>query len=164
MKRLALALIAFAVLPGIAMAAGSHSGGHDDADGHHEKMEAGEPGNASDIKKTFEVVMKETDDGDMVFEPKEISVNAGETVRFSVINKGELEHEFVLDDHEGVMDHKALMEKMPEMEHADANSLRLDPGHEGEVIWKFTNAGTFEFACLIPGHYDSGMKGILTVQ
>ena len=93
----------------------------------------------------------------------EINVKKNETIRFMVINKGELEHEFVLDSHEGVMEHKALMEKMPEMEHDDPNSVRLDPGMDGEVIWKFANAGPFEFACLIPGHYDSGMKGMLNV-
>ena len=31
------------------------------------------------------------------------------------------------------------------------------------MIWTFTNAGTFEFACLIPGHYESGMHGPISV-
>ena len=34
---------------------------------------------------------------------------------------------------------------------------------KGEVIWTFANAGSFEFGCLIPGHYESGMKGDVTV-
>ena len=42
--------------------------------------------------------------------------------------------------------------------------LRLVPGEEGEVIWSFTNTGSFEFACLIPGHYESGMRGDVVVQ
>lgn len=33
----------------------------------------------------------------------------------------------------------------------------------GEVIWTFANEGTFEFACLIPVHYESGMHGPITV-
>lgn len=165
MKKTLTTLAMLAVLPGIALAAGEHEGGHghDNSDGHHAMMSVGEPGKASDVTKTIDVVMKETDDGEMIFEPKKISVMAGETVRFMVMNKGELEHEFVLDDHNGVMEHKALMEKFPEMEHDDPNSVRLDPGLEGEVIWKFNNSGAFEFACLIPGHYDSGMKGVLNV-
>tara|TARA_R110002020_G_scaffold402013_1_gene612200 strand:+ start:52 stop:459 length:408 start_codon:yes stop_codon:yes gene_type:complete len=52
---------------------------------------------------------------------------------------------------------------MESHKHDDLNSVRLDPGMDGEVIWSFANAGSFEFACLIPGHYDSGMKGKLTV-
>jgi Cu/Ag efflux protein CusF len=54
------------------------------------------------------------------------------------------------------------MAKM-DMEHDDPNSVRLDSGMEGEVIWTFANEGTFEFACLIPGHYESGMHGPITV-
>ena len=41
----------------------------------------------------------------------------------------------------------------------DPNSIRLAPGTRGEIIWNFANAGELGFACLIPGHYDSGMKG-----
>ncbi|MCZ4292027.1 cupredoxin domain-containing protein [Hoeflea alexandrii] len=157
MKTLLIASASFLAMTALAVAAGTHSGGHDDM------MAIGKPGKASEVSRTIEVIMKETDDGEMIFEPKEINVEKGETIRFMVMNKGELEHEFVLDDHEGVMEHKGLMERMPEMEHDDPNSVRLDPGMDGEVIWSFANAGPFEFACLIPGHYDSGMKGMLTV-
>jgi uncharacterized cupredoxin-like copper-binding protein len=55
------------------------------------------------------------------------------------------------------------MEKFPEMEHADPNAIRLAPGARGEIIWTFANAGEFSFACLVPGHYDSGMKGDISV-
>ncbi|WP_339765077.1 cupredoxin family protein [uncultured Hoeflea sp.] len=157
MKTLLIASASFLVMTALAGAAGTHSGGHDSM------MTIGNPGKASEVSRTIEVIMNETDDGEMVFEPKEINVEKGETIRFMVMNKGELEHEFVLDDHEGVMEHKGLMERMPEMEHDDPNSVRLDPGMDGEVIWSFANSGPFEFACLIPGHYDSGMKGMLTV-
>jgi len=40
----------------------------------------------------------------------------------------------------------------------------LDEGRSGEVIWTFSNAGTLEFACLIPGHYESGMHGPIVVS
>lgn len=158
MKKLSIVSAALLAMTGLAMASGTHSGGHDDS-----MMAIGNPGKASEVGRTIEVIMTETDDGQMLFEPSEISVEKGETIRFVLINRGEMEHEFVLDNHEGVMEHKALMERMPEMEHDDPNSLRLDPGMDGEVIWSFTNSGPFEFACLIPGHYDSGMKGMLTV-
>ena len=62
------------------------------------------------------------------------------------------------------MKHKAVMEKFPDMEHADANSIRLAPGKTGEIVWTFSNAGDYVFACLIPGHYESGMKGNIQVS
>ena len=60
--------------------------------------------------------------------------------------------------------HKALMEKFPEMEHADPNSIRLEPGAKGEIIWKFSASGEFQFACLIPGHMEAGMQGPVLVN
>jgi uncharacterized cupredoxin-like copper-binding protein len=61
------------------------------------------------------------------------------------------------------MGHKKVMEKFPEMEHDDPNSVRLAPGKTGEIIWKFTKSGTLTFACLIPGHYEAGMRGDVSV-
>ncbi|MCA1869521.1 copper oxidase, partial [Agrobacterium genomosp. 3] len=43
------------------------------------------------------------------------------------------------------------------------NAIRLAPGKSGEIVWKFTNDGVFKIACLVPGHYDSGMHGDVTV-
>ena len=34
----------------------------------------------------------------------------------------------------------------------------------GELIWTFSQPGTFQFACLIPGHMEAGMQGPLTVN
>ncbi len=156
MKKLILtaALVALA-LP--AFASGDHAGGHG-------KMAIGEPGRKSEVSETITVVMKETDDGKMIFEPSAIAVKEGQTIAFEIQNAGENDHEFVLDGHEEIMEHKALMEKFPEMEHDDPNAIRLEAGQSGEIVWKFTSSGTFTFACLIPGHYDAGMHGELTVS
>lgn len=153
----ALSVGAFALLALPAYAAGSHSGGHDD------EMAIGKPGEAANVARTIEVVMSENDDGAMLFSPSAIQVKAGETVRFKIVNEGETEHEFVMDSMDEIQEHKALMEKFPEMEHADANAIRLQPDNSGEIIWSFTKPGSYEFACLIPGHYESGMHGPLTV-
>lgn len=141
-----------------AFAAGTHSGGHDG------EMAVGQPGDAGQIDRVVEVSMMETDDGQMVFEPAELTFEEGETVRFDITNSGELEHEFVLDTNEEIMEHKALMEEFPEMEHDDPNAIRLQPGESGEIVWTFANTGTFEYACLIPGHYQSGMHGPVAVN
>lgn len=139
------------------LASGSHTGGHDD------EMAVGKAGDAHHVTRTIEVTMKETDDGMMIFEPGNLDINPGETIRFKINNMGELDHEFVLDTMEGITEHKALMEKFPEMEHDDPNAISLASGETGEIIWTFSNTGTFEFACMIPGHYDAGMHGDVIV-
>lgn len=147
-----------------AYAGGNHSGGHGhDAKAEHHPMTVGEPGKAEDVMRTISVIMRENDDGGMIFEPGSLKFNRGETIRLTIVNKGELPHEFVIDDKPGIVEHKALMEKFPEMEHDDPNAVHLDPGESGNIVWKFTNDGVFKFACLIPGHYDAGMHGDLTV-
>jgi len=141
-----------------AFAAGTHS------DSHGEMMSIGMPGKASAVDRTVNVIMKETEDGAYIFEPKKMTFKAGETVRFNVVNKGELVHEFVMDEFSKNVKHKEMMQQMPDMGHADANAIRLEPGQKGQIIWTFAKPGKFEFACLLPGHYESGMHGPLTVK
>jgi uncharacterized cupredoxin-like copper-binding protein len=45
------------------------------------------------------------------------------------------------------------------MAHNDANSVLVEPGKQAEVIWHFTKVAKLEFACNVPGHYESGMMG-----
>jgi uncharacterized cupredoxin-like copper-binding protein len=149
-------LLSLATPPGFA--AGTHGGGHGDA------MEVGTPATAEDATTQIAVSLFETDDGDMLIEPGELDFAAGETVLFTITNNGDYEHEFVMDTIQNNEKHKELMEQFPEMEHADPNALRLQPGETGTFAWTFANAGTFEFACLIPGHYQSGMHGALSVN
>lgn len=138
-----------------ALAGPGHSGSHDE-------MAAGKPGEAEAVTRTVSIKMMETDEG-MAFEPNSLEVKRGETIRFEIENVGLLEHEFVLDTAEKNQEHKELMMKFPEMEHDDPNSVRLMPDADGEIVWTFTNEGTFEFACLIPGHYESGMHAAVEV-
>jgi uncharacterized cupredoxin-like copper-binding protein len=100
----------------------------------------------------------------MTYSPSRIEVRKGEQVRFVLRNTGDLSHEFLLDSFENNAKHKIAMEKNPEMEHDDPNGKRVEPKASSEILWRFTKAGTFEFACLIPGHYESGMKGVVVVK
>lgn len=156
-KMILAASIGLSLLVPPALAAGSHEGGHDE-------MAAGKPAKASKADRTVEISMKETEDGQMLYEPAQLAVTKGETIRIVITNTGETDHEFVLDTMPKNAEHKALMEKFPEMEHDDPNALRLEPGKSGEIVWTFSNAGDFEFACLIPGHYESGMHGPVKVS
>ncbi|UWQ57787.1 copper-binding protein [Leisingera caerulea] len=156
MNKILSAAILAALTASPAFAAGTHGGGH------HDEMEVGKPGETGHADREIAVTMKETDDGEMLFEPSSLSFAKGETIKFVISNAGELEHEFVLDTPVRNLHHKEMMAKM-EMEHDDPNSVRLDPGQTGEIVWTFSNPGTFEFACLIPGHYESGMHGPVAV-
>jgi uncharacterized cupredoxin-like copper-binding protein len=134
--------------------------------GHsHKSFAAGEPGDPKKpVARTIEVTMKETDDAKMLFEPNTVEIKRGEQVRFVLRNVGQVDHEFMLDSVSNNAKHKIQMEKNPDMEHDDPNGKRLSPKGSDEIVWRFTKAGTFEFACLIPGHYESGMKGTVVVK
>ena len=50
------------------------------------------------------------------------------------------------------------------MMHDDPNSVLLEPGKTGEVIWTFSEATEVGFACNVPGHRNAGMVGIVVFQ
>ena len=157
---LAGALPALLLSAGLAVA-GPGDAGH--AHDHGKEAAYGKPGNPKRPARVVQVSMREAD-GKMLFAPEKVEVKRGEQVRFKLTNSGELEHEFVIGTVEENAKHKAAMEKNPDMEHDDPNGKRLDPKKSGEILWQFTKAGTFEYACLIPGHYEAGMKGTIAVK
>ena len=124
---------------------------------------AGEPG---DPKRPFRVIEIAMNDGPgtMTYSPNKIEVRRGEQIKFVLKNVGYLAHEFLIDSFENNAKHKIQMEKNPEMEHDDPNGKRVESKKSAEILWRFTKAGTFEFACLIPGHYETGMKGVVVVK
>lgn len=128
-----------------------------------DQTELGDAGNKKDSKRTIQITMKENDDGKMAFFPGKLDFKVGETVILSFTNTGKVEHEFVMDTDSNVQTHRELMKKNPDMVHADGNTIRLEPGKKGQIIWKFAKAGEFKFACMIPGHYEAGMNGPLMV-
>ena len=46
----------------------------------------------------------------------------------------------------------------------EPNGRHVEPRQSAELVWRFTKAGTFEFACPIPGHYETGMEGVVVVK
>jgi uncharacterized cupredoxin-like copper-binding protein len=135
--------------------AGNHAGGH-----AHANDAIGKAGNAAKVSRTVNVDMTDA----MRFTPSSITVKQGETIRLVVKNSGKLKHELVLGTEKELKEHYEVMKKHPEMEHDDPNMVTVAPGKTGEVIWQFTKAGTVDFACLQPGHYDAGMKGVFKVS
>ena len=150
-------------------AAGNH--------GHGSGAGIGEAGTAQDVTRTIDVTMY-----DNSYEPEKITVKEGETIRFVVKNEGQLVHEFniataamhkahgpemmMMVEH-GVLEAdrinwdaaKKMQETMGHGMHDEPNSLLLEPGKSGKVIWTFPDHTDLEFACNIPGHYDAGMAG-----
>ena len=119
----------------------------------------GKPGDAKKVSRTVNITMSDS----MRFSPASVSAKKGETIRFVLKNEGKLKHEMVLGTVTELKEHAALMVKFPQMEHADPNQASVEPGKTGELIWQFTKAGTFDFACLQAGHYEAGMKGQVVV-
>jgi len=72
-------------------------------------------------------------------------------------------HEMAIGTSEELAKHAAMMAKFPNMKHEEAYMVHVDPGTTGVIVWHFNRAGSFEFACLIAGHYEAGMLGTLTV-
>ncbi len=152
-----------------ANAAGNHGHGHG--------ANIGKAGDAKDVTRTINVTMY-----DNYYEPENVTIKEGETVRFVVKNAGQLVHEFniataamhkahgpemmMMVEH-GVLEAdrinwdaaKKMQESMGHGMHDEPNSLLLEPGKSGEVIWTFPDHADLEFACNVPGHYDAGMMG-----
>ena len=157
-RSLILAALLSSIIAAVPAAAAPGKPGHS-----HGAFSAGEPGNPKKPARTVVVTMREGD-GKMTFSHNLIEVRRGEQVRFVLENVGELDHEFVLATRKENDKHAALMQKYPEMEHDDPNAKRLAPKKNGELVWRFTKRGEFEFACLIPGHREAGMHGKVVVK
>ncbi|MBC7602918.1 MAG: cupredoxin family protein [Ramlibacter sp.] len=125
-----------------------------------EQKEWGIAGDARSARRTVELTMSDN----MRFSPNHIEVRQGETVRFVVKNSGQVQHEFVIGTASALEEHAALMLKFPNMEHDEPYMAHVAAGRKGELVWTFNRAGNFDFACLIAGHYQAGMKGTINVR
>ncbi|MGS1009146.1 cupredoxin domain-containing protein [Achromobacter anxifer] len=141
-----------------AMAAPGHGAGH--GGGHDAGAAIGKPGNPAKVSRTVVVDMTDA----MRFTPDKIDVKAGETIRFKVTNSGKIRHEMVLGTPADLDGHYQMMLKDPGMRHEEPNSVSLEAGKAGDIVWAFDKAGTVAFACLEPGHYPAGMKGAVSVK
>ncbi len=119
-------------------------------------------GRAADPKRAKRTVRVEMVD-QMRFLPAQITVKRGEVVRFVPVNKGQVLHEMVLGTMDELKKHAELMRKHPGMEHDEPHMAHVAPGKSGEMGWQFTKAGEFFYGCLIPGHFEAGMIGKVTV-
>jgi uncharacterized cupredoxin-like copper-binding protein len=161
MRRLAFSLLALLALQAVPAAA-------HEAHKHQGAIDGGKPGIATAKTRTVTIIAKDT-----AFAPASVSVKSGETVRFVVRNEGKLVHELTIGTKDMQLAHQKEMQAFAESgaiqadridraklgAHAHGNSIILEPGQSGELVWTFAKAADLEFGCNIPGHYDQGMKG-----
>ncbi len=124
-----------------------------------EQQAWGIAGDAKAVQRT--ITLRMTDD--MRFTPNHITAKQGETLRLRVENKGQILHEVVLGTPDTLEEHAQLMVKFPAMEHEEPYMAHVSPGKTGELLWQFNRPGNFDFACLIAGHFQAGMRGTITV-
>ncbi len=117
---------------------------------------AADPAGAS---RTVTIDMRDS----MRFSPASLTIRQGEIVKFVIRNRGRLLHELVLGTAEELKAHGEMMKRFPGMEHDEPHMAHVAPGKTGVIGWQFTQAGEFQFACLLPGHYEAGMVGSIRV-
>lgn len=119
----------------------------------------GREGDPKKARRTIRVDMADS----MRFTPTQLSVKRGETVKFVVSNSGKVMHEMVIGSEAELRLHAEQMKKHPTMEHDEPYMAHVKPGAKEEITWTFTKAGTFMYGCLVPGHFEAGMKGAIKV-
>lgn len=120
----------------------------------------GREGDPKKSVRTIRVDMADT----MRFTPDRIEVKRGETVSFVVRNAGKAMHEFVIGTLPALNEHAELMKKYPGMEHDAPYMAHVEPGRTQRIHWTFNEAGTYHAGCLLPGHWEAGMKATITVK
>jgi uncharacterized cupredoxin-like copper-binding protein len=120
----------------------------------------GREGDPRKVKRVIKVDMSDT----MRFFPSEIRVKRGDTVRFVLRNGGQVAHEMVLGTMDDLKKHAELMRKNVDMDHDEPHAAHVEPGSDARMVWQFTKAGEFYYACLVPGHFDAGMIGTIVVR
>lgn len=119
----------------------------------------GKQGNPTAVARTITIDMTDN----MRFTPADITIRQGETIRFVVANRGKMMHEMVIGTMDELKAHGELMKKHPTMEHDAPYMSHVSPGKKENLVWQFTEAGEFYYACLIPGHFEAGMIGKIKV-
>ncbi|NJN40330.1 MAG: cupredoxin family protein [Gammaproteobacteria bacterium] len=155
-------LVALAVIALVAPPLHAHGDAHDKRATAQPMVETdfGRTGDPNKISRTVRIDMSDR----MRFSPAVVTAKKGETLKFVAKNSGAVLHEMVLGTMAELKAHAELMRKFPGMEHDDPFMAHVAPGKTGEIVWQFTKAGEFYYGCLIPGHFEAGMIGKVTVK
>jgi uncharacterized cupredoxin-like copper-binding protein len=95
------------------------------------------------------------------FQPAELQVRPGRTVRFVIRNSDPVDHEFILGDEAVQRRHERGTERRHD---AAPGEVSVAAGGQAATTFTFPAApGRLEYACHLPGHYAYGMHGLVTV-
>jgi uncharacterized cupredoxin-like copper-binding protein len=136
---------------------------HGAGDGHSHSHAPAQKAPAVAAQNMREVTIEMTDH--MRFTPEQLQVKQGETIRFIVKNLGKVRHEWVIGNEAELVAHAKEMKKMKAGSHKHdmANAISLAGGEQGILMWTFDKAEPLAMACFEPGHFEAGMKGVITV-
>ncbi|MBU6460839.1 MAG: cupredoxin family protein [Proteobacteria bacterium] len=128
---------------------------------HAQAFSYGHPGTPFQVSRTIKITANDA----MRFIPDTLVIQSGQTIRFIVTNKGQVDHEFVLGDKKEQLEHEQEMQQMRTMAMtSEPNGINLKPGQSKTLIWTFDKPGPVEFACHEPGHFAAGMTGNIIVK
>lgn len=120
----------------------------------------GRPGNAAEVTRTVNLDLPET----MKLTPNELAVKQDETIKFAIRNSGKAAQRVALGTQDELKDSIAMLKKFPKMEMKQANQVEVKPGETAVLVWKFTQAGNFNFACLATACLQAGAMGKIVVN
>lgn len=144
-------------------AAAAEPDDHDEADHADEQvLDAHDEDGALDAAEARVITVRA---GEFAFEPREIHVTVGETVRLILVNEGTVLHDitaFEFVGHAtaaGSTEHAHSAEAMGAEFHTAAET-----GATSELVFTPTEAGEFQLVCTVPGHEQLGMTAVLVVD
>ncbi len=109
--------------------------------------------------RTIEIDMR-----DIAFDPAQVDVSLGETVRFVFANSGAVPHDAFIGDAAAQTDHEMQMQGADGADHMSESSgsgddgVTVEPGGRGEIVHTFAAGEELIIGCHQPGHYDAGMR------
>jgi uncharacterized cupredoxin-like copper-binding protein len=119
---------------------------------------------------------------DFKWTPATVTVTAGTPVEITLVNKGKVEHEFMVypapkrapADWDAYLMTNTLFRDMGEIEvefegqgavaGVSIFETEVKPGRKATVHFTPNRKGTFEIGCHVEGHYEAGMKATLIVK
>jgi uncharacterized cupredoxin-like copper-binding protein len=110
----------------------------------------------ADDARTVELVVEHSH-----FAPDTLTVRAGQEVRFVMVNDDPIDHELII----GPMSVQREHERGHDTHHDGSDGAVSVPANSrGTTTYVFDEAGTIYFGCHLPGHWDYGMRGTITVE
>lgn len=114
-----------------------------------------------------EVVLGESSAGEFSIQSSVTEFKPGVQYQFSVTNKGQIPHDFLIMPVAEDMNFSAMsMEEMDSLALMSIYEEELLSGATVKKDFTFTSVpeGNIEFVCAVPGHFEAGMRAPITIK